>query len=62
MYKGSAAFIRVSPFYLSQGGEKLVAAVGGALGEVAAVEEWDGDDGQPPEEEFSLADLERDEL
>lgn len=52
--KNFAALVRL-------GREKLVPVVGDSLGKVAAVEAWDGGDGEPPEEEFSLADLEGDE-
>lgn len=36
--------------------------IGEMLAEVTPVAGWDGEDGVPPEEEFSLEDLDKDEL
>ena len=42
--------------------EKLVPIIGESMADVAPVAGWDGEDGVAPEEEFSLEDLEKDEL
>lgn len=46
----------------SQGVEKVTPIIGVSLAEVTPVAGWNGDDGVPPEEEFSLEDLDKDEL
>ena len=42
--------------------ERVSPVVGERLAEVATTDPWDGQAGAPPEEEFSLEDLDKDEL
>ncbi len=46
----------------SQGLERVSPVEGQGLAEVVAVDAWDGQDAAPPEEEFSLEDLDKVEL
>jgi len=45
-----------------QGLERVSPVVGQGLAEVLTVDAWDGQDAAPPEEEFSLEDLDKVEL
>ena len=47
---------------LSQGLERVSPVVGQGLAEIVTVDAWDGQDAAPPEEEFSLEDLDKVDL